>query len=152
MNTPKHLLFVLLGFLTSCASMEFRSEFKPTAALIEDVRTKCEVHMKNEPLAQKECFPLLKDKPILIEVQEVSSSYGRLSVNGAAGPDRNRIWCEVDEKTRAKILKDPTYVSVKERYWVKGDFTRLSLGGLLDFYTLSNCSVEKYQPPTKAGA
>ena len=136
----------MIGFLSACASMEFRKEFKPTASMMSEVREKCSLHIKNQPMAQKECFPLLTNKKILIEVQEVSASYGALSVNGAAGPDVNRIHCEVDKKTRAHIEKDPTYVAIKGKYWVKGDFTRVDLGSLLDFYTLENCSVEPYQP------
>jgi len=77
-------LLLSLGLLqlifTGCAELDYHgpndTEFRETRTLLSGIREKCRDNLKNELLAQKECFPRLSNKRILIRVTEISTQFG----------------------------------------------------------------------------
>jgi len=142
-------LFVVAA-ATSCGSLMPDKDFEESRAILSKTRKTCLKHIKNKPLARKKCFPLLKNKEILMKVEEIDEEefFGSLSIHGISGTGDSHIYCHPGKRLTKKILKDPNFVVIGSKYLVKGEFTRFS-SGYSDFYTLKNCKISKFPPIKK---
>jgi hypothetical protein len=113
--------------------------FNQTRKIISNAHDICMRNIDNQPLAKKECFPTLTGQVILMELEKVSDDYVGLRLEGRAGASNNMIWCEPDAAAAKKIRDEPASIKVGAKYFVKGDFTNFTAGGILDFYTFTNC-------------
>lgn len=137
------LFIVLLTSAAGCVGVPFEPHFESTVQLIEATRDKCRELVDNAPMAQKECFPLLTNRKILIGVTKISNA-GFFRIEGLAGTERNVIWCEPSREDINKIMNDPSIVKVGQKYWAVGEFTRFNTGSYLDFYTIEKCQLTKF--------
>jgi hypothetical protein len=101
-------------------------------------------NINNKPLAVQECFPILSNKEILVEVHTIDSSYGGVTLRGNPG-NNSGIYCEPSKALLKRILSNPASVKVDTIYWMKGELTNVSLG-YGEYYTLKNCEIREWIP------
>jgi hypothetical protein len=142
----KIVSFVLLMLgAAGCGTLDFGSEFNETDDLMSQVKIACVKSANDATLAQKECFPPLTQKKILVRIEKITGA-PFFTIEGHAGRDRSVVWCRPDKTDEQKIMSNPGTVKPGQNYWVSGDFTNFASGAYLDFYTLTNCKLAAGTP------
>lgn len=127
--------------LCSCANVPYSDEYTSTINYISNTYEACLKSINDAPAAQKECFPLLTNKKILIRIEKIST-YPLKMVQGSAGLRKNIVWCYPNAKDMERIMQTPDLVKPGEKYWVSGRFSAFRTSAHVDIYTLNECQIE----------
>jgi hypothetical protein len=141
------IILMVSIFLNGCSTIQMDKSYDGSRALLSKTRDTCLNYVNNELLAQKKCFPILADKKLLIEASAIKSTFRDFRLEGMAGSEKNRVWCELDKSILEALKKDPTLIEIGKKYWVEGEFAEFTTFGPYDylcFFTLKNCKVTKW--------
>jgi len=118
------------------------NDFEPSFELVQNSVAKCKSVSKNAIVAQKECFPLLTNKELVVEITEIKK-VGNLEIRGHLGNSYYKFECSIDRKNEAKFYNNPNLVEIGEKYLLKGRFERFFLYGNMSTVYFDQCSFKK---------
>lgn len=150
---PQILFAISILVLSACTTSQdvkavapmraYGTQYDASLETLKSTQATCNKHVDNELLARQECFPLLKQKPVLVLVKEIKATDGVVMVSGSGGSERLKVLCKVVGDEAKAMHSNPTSVKVGDIFWATGKFNNYARDGYKSTFTLDECHLSK---------